>query len=157
MSVRLKASEKLELISNLGAMLSAGIPLLETIDALLEGARGRMRIVLLALRKDLEAGQTIANSFSRFPDSFDPITINLIRGGEEAGNLEDILKDLRISDKPKIYVFNKVDLAPEIDTKKISNHYNDFSPVFVSAETKAGIDNLIPKVEQVINSLCLIV
>ena len=82
------------MISNLGAMLSAGIPLLESVEALLEGARSRPKIVLETLKKDLEAGQTIAASFSKFPESFDPIAINLIKGGEEAGNLEEILKDL---------------------------------------------------------------
>ena len=64
MSIRLKSSEKLELISNLSAMLSAGIPLLETVDALLEGTKGRLRTVLINLKKDLEAGKTIAESFS---------------------------------------------------------------------------------------------
>ncbi len=67
--------------------------------------------------------------------------------------VEDILKDLEVSNKPKIYIFNKVDLAPEIDPKKVANHFNDFSPVFVSAETKNGIDGLIQKVEKVITSL----
>ncbi len=71
--------------------------------------------------------------------------------------VEDILKDLEISSKPKIYVFNKVDLAPEIDTKKISNHFNDFSPVFVSAETKDGLKDLTLKIEKVINSLYLVI
>ncbi|MBI4992267.1 MAG: type II secretion system F family protein [Candidatus Harrisonbacteria bacterium] len=94
MSVRLKSSEKLEIISNLGAMLTSGIPLLESVEALLDGARKRSKIILENLKKDLEAGKTIADSFARFPDSFDPVAINLIRGGEEAGNLEDILKDL---------------------------------------------------------------
>ena len=94
MSVRLHPSEKLEIISNLGAMLVSGIPILESVEALLEGARPRTKKILEALKTDLEAGKTIGDSFSRFPDSFDPITINLIRGGEEAGNLEEILKDL---------------------------------------------------------------
>lgn len=94
MSIRLKSSEKLELISNLSAMLSAGIPLLETVDALLEGTKGKLRTILVNLKKDLEAGKTIAESFSKFPDSFDSIAVNLIHGGEQAGNLEKILKDL---------------------------------------------------------------
>lgn len=94
MSVRLKASEKLELIDNLEAMLSAGIPLLESVEALLGGAKVRSKTVLESLKKDLEAGKTIADSLSQFPDSFDPIAINLIRGGEESGNLENILGDL---------------------------------------------------------------
>ena len=67
--------------------------------------------------------------------------------------VEDILSDLEVSNKPKIYVFNKIDLASDLDTGKISNNYNDFSPVFVSAETKSGIGPLVQKVEKVINSL----
>lgn len=94
MSVHLRSTEKLELISSLGSMLSAGIPLLESVQALLEGAKKRTKTVLETLKKDLEAGKTIADSFSRFPDSFDAIAINLIRGSEEAGNLEEVLADL---------------------------------------------------------------
>ncbi len=94
MAVRLKTSEKLELISNLGAMISAGIPLLESVEALLEGATSRSKTVLEALKSDLESGKTIATSFSRFQESFDAVDINLVRGGEEAGNLEEVLRDL---------------------------------------------------------------
>jgi type II secretory pathway component PulF len=108
MSVRLKATEKLEIISNLGAMLSSGIPLLESVEALLEGARTRTKTVLEALKKDLEAGKTIADSLSRFPDSFDAIAVNLIRGGEEAGNLEDILRDLSETIRREIEFGRKV-------------------------------------------------
>ena len=108
MSIRLRSSEKLELISNLGAMLSAGIPLLESIDALLDGAKGRMKIVLVRLRKDSEAGKTIADSFAQFPNSFDSIAINLIHGGEQAGNLEEILKDLAETIRREIEFSSKV-------------------------------------------------
>lgn len=96
------------MISNLGAMLSAGIPLLETIDALLDGARGKLKIVLVKLRKDLEAGKTIADSLGQFPDSFDPIAINLIHGGEQAGNLEEILRDLAETARRDIEFSSKV-------------------------------------------------
>lgn len=108
MSVRLKSSEKLEFISNLSAMLSAGIPLLETVDALLEGARGKIRPVLISLRKDLESGKTITEALGKFPDSFDSITLNLIHGGEQAGNLEDILKDLAESTRREIEFSSRV-------------------------------------------------
>jgi len=89
-------------------MLSAGIPLLESIDALLDGARGKMKTVLLRLRKDLEAGKTIADSFAQFPNSFDSIAINLIHGGEQAGNLEEILKDLTETIRREIEFSSKV-------------------------------------------------
>ena len=67
--------------------------------------------------------------------------------------VEDILNKLEVSSKPKIYVFNKTDLANNIDIKKITNDYNDFSPVFVSAQDKSGLDVLVEKIEKVTNSL----
>jgi len=111
MSVRLKSSEKLELIDSLGAMLSAGIPLLESVEALLENAKSRNKAVLESLKKDLEGGKTIADSFSRFPDSFDPIALNLIRGGEEAGNLEEILAGLADTIRKDIDFTRKIKTA----------------------------------------------
>lgn len=108
MRVRLTPTEKLEFIGNLGAMLSAGIPLLESVEALLEGAKSRNKVVLESLKKDLEAGQTVSESLSRFPESFDPIAINLIRGAEESGTLEKNLKDLAETYKKDIEFNRKV-------------------------------------------------
>lgn len=108
MSIRLRSSEKLEMISNLGAMLSAGIPLLEAVDGLLDGSRGKLKAVLVRLRKDLESGKTIADSLAQFPDSFDSIAINLIHGGEQAGNLEEILKDLAETTRKDIEFSSRV-------------------------------------------------
>ena len=67
--------------------------------------------------------------------------------------VENILKELKTSNKPKIYVFNKTDLAKEIDLKQITKDYNDFSPAFVSASTKGGLQDLISKIEKVVDSL----
>lgn len=108
MGIRLRSSEKLEMISNLASMLSAGIPLLESVDALLDGAKGKLKTVLTKLRKDLEAGKTISYSLSQFPDSFDAIAVNLIHGGEQAGNLEKILKDLTETTRKDIEFSSRV-------------------------------------------------
>ena len=61
--------------------------------------------------------------------------------------VEDILTELGVSNKPKIYVFNKIDLNENTDREKIKDHYNIFSPVFVSAQTKEGLKELVGKVE----------
>ncbi len=89
-------------------MLSAGIPLLETVDAMLEGTRGRLKTILTHLKKDLESGKTIAESFAKFPDSFDSIAVNLIHGGEQAGNLEEILKDLAETIRRDIEFYGRI-------------------------------------------------
>jgi len=74
----------------------------------LEGAKGNQRKILLTLKKDLEQGTKISESFTRFPKAFDPVTINLIHASEEAGNLDATLKDLIVNIKKDIEFSDKV-------------------------------------------------
>lgn len=91
----LKGSEKIGLISNLSTMLSAGIPIIEAVDSVLTDTKGSQRKILETLKKDLMEGKRVYVAFADFPGCFDPITVNLIKASEEAGNLETTLKDLK--------------------------------------------------------------
>lgn len=68
--------------------------------------------------------------------------------------VEDILHELGVDHKPKIYVFNKMDLNLKLDTEQISDHFNGFSPVFISCHTKEGINELVEKIEDNLFSKC---
>src|SRR3989344_4943057 len=96
-SAHLSGQERLYLISNLGTLISSGIPILEAIDSLLSEAKGQTKKILEILKADLNQGKTIADSFSKSPSAFDPVTVNLIRASEEAGTLETTLKDISTS------------------------------------------------------------
>lgn len=91
----LKTSEKIELVSNLATMLTAGIPILDAVNSILEDTKGAQRKILETLREDLGQGKQVYISFAKFPRCFDQVTVNLIRAAEEAGTLEVTLKDLR--------------------------------------------------------------
>src|SRR3989344_3112685 len=62
-------------------------------------------------KEDLNQGKSIAESFARFPKSFDPTTVNLIKAAEEAGTLETSLKDLVQSIKKDVEFIGKVKSA----------------------------------------------
>lgn len=94
-NVSISSNDKLALISNFSTMLSAGIPILETVDSLLEDAKGNTKKILEVLREDLIEGKHLYSSFSRFPGAFDKVTINIIKAAEEAGTLDVTLKDLK--------------------------------------------------------------
>ena len=94
-SVRLSSTEKIEFISNMHTMLKAGIPILNGVESLLEDSKGNIKKVLTALREDLVAGRRIYVSLAKFPESFDKVTINLVRAAEEAGTLETTLADIK--------------------------------------------------------------
>lgn len=94
-NLTIKNSEKLGLISNLATMLAAGIPILETIDSMLEDAKGNQKKVLTMLRQDIVSGTQVHASFARFPHIFNKVTVSIIKAAEEAGTLDTTLKDLK--------------------------------------------------------------
>ncbi len=102
MSIILSNKDKLALISNLATMLSAGIPILEAVEGLLEESKGSMRKVLLLLKDSLNEGKPISEALAKTPHVFDPVALNLIRAAEEAGTLEETLKDLSKNIKQQI-------------------------------------------------------
>jgi type II secretory pathway component PulF len=110
-SAHISTQERLYLISNLGTLIAAGIPIIETIDSLLSEAKGQTKKVLQLLREDLNQGRTIAESFAKSPNAFDPVTVNLIKAAEEAGTLETTLKDISMSIAKDIEFSGKVKSA----------------------------------------------
>jgi GTP-binding protein HflX len=61
---------------------------------------------------------------------------------EKISVVEDTLEDLKIQDKPRIYVFNKIDVDPNWNREDIFKFYGQYSPQFISAKTGDGIDTL---------------
>lgn len=94
-TITMTGKEKMILVSNMSTMLFAGISILETVDSLLEDAKGNQKKVLTALRADLVQGKHVYNSFAQFPKIFNKVTVNIIKASEEAGTLDITLKDLK--------------------------------------------------------------
>ncbi len=107
-NLTLSTKDKIGLISNLNTMLSAGIPILETVDSLLEDAKGNMKKLLEVMRADLVEGQHVAVTFAKFPRIFDKVTVNIIKASEEAGTLDVTLKDIKDNIKRDIEFNDKI-------------------------------------------------
>lgn len=106
--ISLSGNDKLGLISNFATMYSAGIPILETVESLLEDAKGNQKKILEVLRADLSSGRHVYFSFSKFPRVFDKVTVNIIKASEEAGTLDIALKDLKNNIKQDMEFSDKV-------------------------------------------------
>ena len=104
----LSANEKIALISNLNTMLASGIPILETIDSLLEDSKGSLKKLLQTARQDLGQGQHLYMAFAKFPKIFDKVTVSIIKSAEESGTLDTALADLRINIRKEIEFSDKV-------------------------------------------------
>lgn len=92
--ITISNADKLSLLSNLSTMLTAGIPILETVESLGEDAKGNLKKVLDALQEGLIQGKHVAEVLDQFPYVFDKVTVNIIKASEEAGTLDVTLKDL---------------------------------------------------------------
>src|ERR1700693_1894827 len=89
----LSSNDKIALVSNLHTMLSSGIPILETVESLLEDSKGGMKKLLQTMRQDLGQGQHLYITFAKFPKIFDKVTISIIKASEESGTLDTALDD----------------------------------------------------------------
>lgn len=77
----------------LSAMVSAGVPLLRALTSLRDHSESAaLKKVLNGVIKDVEGGATLASSLQKFPDTFNDIYVNMVRAGEAAGILDEILK-----------------------------------------------------------------
>lgn len=95
----------------MATMLSAGIPILEVVNSLLEDSKSGIKEILTALRDDITQGRQIYQSFAKFPKVFDKVTVNVIKASEKAGTLDETLKDLRVSIRKQIEFNDKIKSA----------------------------------------------
>jgi type II secretory pathway component PulF len=94
MSIRLPNKEKLTLIQNLSYLLNGGIPIMSALMAINKDSKGSMKKVTEQLIEDVQQGNKLHQAMEKFPDSFDTVMLNLIKTGEESGNLEIVLAEL---------------------------------------------------------------
>lgn len=94
-SITISNSDKLSLIGTFSTMINAGIPILETIDSLLDDAKGNTKKILESIRADLVQGESLYAALSKFPLVFDKVTVSVVKASEEAGTLDVVLKDLK--------------------------------------------------------------
>lgn len=76
----------------LATMLAAGIPLVQSFDIIGKGHENpSMQILLLAIKANIENGDSLAEALKKNPLYFDELFCNLVYAGEHAGILETLL------------------------------------------------------------------
>jgi type IV pilus assembly protein PilC len=74
----------------LAAMLSSGMPLVQSITALEEQTENKnFRGVLTGVRTDVEGGAMYSDSLGKYPQVFDELYVNMMRAGETGGMLAE--------------------------------------------------------------------
>lgn len=86
--------EKILFTKQLSILLKSGVPLLQSLELLIDQFEGRTRGILIAIKDDIKEGLTFADALKKYPKTFENIYVQLVRAGEASGRLEVILDRL---------------------------------------------------------------
>ena len=93
-----KPKEILIFCKQFATMLRAGLPVLNTLNMLIEQTKAPgMKKIITSIRKDLESGNALSKCFEKHPKVFDTVVVNLIKAGEASGKLDTFLQKIVIS------------------------------------------------------------
>ena len=93
-----KPKEILIFCKQFATMLRAGLPVLNTLNMLIEQTKAPgMKKIITSIRKDLEAGNALSKCFEKHPKVFDTVVVNLIKAGEASGKLDTFLQRIVVS------------------------------------------------------------
>ncbi|MCX6728336.1 MAG: type II secretion system F family protein [Candidatus Saccharibacteria bacterium] len=107
---KVKSDQLVMFTRQLSAMISAGVPLLRALTALSDHLSDSplLREILLGVIKNVEAGSTFGDALAKYPDNFDDIYVNMVRAGEAAGILDEILQRLATQQEKSMSMRKKI-------------------------------------------------
>jgi general secretion pathway protein F len=89
---RIKPQETAVFTRQLATLLKAGIPLAESLAALIDQVENpRVKEIVTDVRRRVNEGSSLAAAMGAHPKMFEELYINMVRSGEAAGNLDDVL------------------------------------------------------------------
>lgn len=109
---RVKSDDLVMFTRQLSAMVSAGVPLLRALSSLHEHTQSKaLQTVTASIVKDVESGMPLADTLAKYPNTFNDVYVNMVRAGEAAGILDDILKRLAIQQEKNASMRKKIKSA----------------------------------------------
>lgn len=88
----------------LGVLISAGVPIYESLVAVEEQlVEGHLRTVVASLKREIELGASLSEALARHPQVFTPLMVSMVAAGERGGVMDDVIS--------KIAAFLEKDIA----------------------------------------------
>lgn len=109
---KVKSDDLVIFTRQLSTMISAGVPLLRSLNSLGEHAENpALKKVLASITSDIESGATFGDALAKYPNTFSDVYVNMVRAGETAGILDEILKRLAMQQEKNATIRKKVKSA----------------------------------------------
>lgn len=92
-NIKLTDSDNLFILESLSTMLSSGIPISEALSSIDEDTNSKKtKQVVRTINEEISSGKSLSESFGRFPESFDPVFLSIVKSGEASGKLDSVLQ-----------------------------------------------------------------
>lgn len=93
----------------LATLLRAGLPLVRALQAIEDQlADNPLRPHVIEIREDVNRGVSLADALAKHPKVFTDLYVNMVRAGESAGALDNILERLAMLSEKTLALQNKV-------------------------------------------------
>ncbi len=91
----IKDKEVIVFARQFATMINAGLPIVQCLEMLAsQEANKAFAQIILSIKEDIEAGQTLSEALKKYPKIFDDLFVNLVTAGEAGGILDKILNRL---------------------------------------------------------------
>jgi type IV pilus assembly protein PilC len=92
---KVKTNDLVLFTRQMSTMVSAGVPLLRALTTLQEQAENPvLKAAIVDIVAEIQGGAQLADALEKHPNIFSDIYVNMVRAGESAGIVDDILKRL---------------------------------------------------------------
>jgi len=107
---KIKSDQLVMFTRQLSAMVGAGVPILRALTALSEHIAESpvLKRILVNIIHDVEAGSTLGDAMAKYPNTFNDVYVNMVRAGEAAGILDEILKRLAVQQEKSMTMRKKI-------------------------------------------------
>ncbi|EGA89096.1 hypothetical protein GPDM_11510 [Planococcus donghaensis MPA1U2] len=90
-----KRDQFIMFLRQFSTLMRAGVTIVDSVHILSQQVESKpLQRALAEIAEELRKGNSLSNSLAKYPKIFEPLTINLVKAGELAGNIDESLDSL---------------------------------------------------------------
>lgn len=106
---KISTKDKVVFTRQLSTLIGAGLPLSQSLNTVYEQTQNKkLQSIVQEIIVSVEGGKSLFDSFSKFPDVFDPVFLALVGAGELSGTLDESLQRIANQQEKDAEIASKI-------------------------------------------------